>query len=83
MAYFAFEPIRYCKNSIFLTYDLQCILINIKNVKGVHYSWHLDVQFAGVFMTVSHSAHILLNLEKCILLYTKSVYNVSVPVAQW
>ncbi len=41
-------------------------LINIKNVKGVHYSWHLDVQFTVVFMTMSHSAHMLLKLEKCI-----------------
>ncbi len=51
---------------IYFTYDLQFILINIKNVKGVHYSCHLDVQFTVVFMTVSHSAHMLLKLEKCI-----------------
>ncbi len=31
------------------------ISINIKNVKAVHYSWHLDVQFTVVFMTASHS----------------------------
>ncbi len=41
-------------------------LINIKNVKGVHYSLHLDEQFTVVFMTVSHSAQMLLKLEKCI-----------------
>ncbi len=56
---FAFEPIWYWKNIIF-TYDLQFILINIKNVKGVHYSWHLDLQFTVVFMTESNSAHMLL-----------------------
>ncbi len=40
------------------TYDLQLILINIKNVKGVHYSLHLDEQFTVVCMTVIHSAQI-------------------------
>ncbi len=50
----------------FITNDLQFILTNIKIVKGVHYSWHLDVQFTVIFMTVSHSAHMLLKLEKCI-----------------
>ncbi len=32
----------------------------------MHYSWHLDEQFTVVFMTVSHSAQMLLKLEKCI-----------------
>ncbi len=49
---FAFEPIQLWKIAIF-TYDLQVILINIKNVKGVHYSWHLDEQFTVCFMTKS------------------------------
>ncbi len=62
---FEFEPIFMWKIAN-CTYDLQFILINIKNVKGVHYSWHLDVQFTVVFMTVSHSAQMLLKLEKCI-----------------
>ncbi len=65
MAYFAFEPIQWWNIAIF-TYDLQFILINIKNIKGLHYSWHLDEQFTVVFMTVSHSAQMLLKLEKCI-----------------
>ncbi len=42
------------------------ILKNIYFLKGVHYSWHLDEQFTVVFMTVSHSAQMLLKLEKCI-----------------
>ncbi len=50
------------KNSNF-TYDLQFILINIKNVKGVHYSLHLDEQLTVVFMTVSHSAQMLLSFK--------------------
>ncbi len=62
MAYFAFEPIRLWKIAIF-TYDLQFIVINIKNVKGVHYSWHLDEHFTVIFMTVSHSAQMLLSLK--------------------
>ncbi len=46
---FAFEPIiRLWKIAIF-TYDLQFILINIKIVKGVHYSWHLVEHFTVVF----------------------------------
>ncbi len=32
----------------------------------MHYSLHLDEQFTVVFMTVSHSAQMLLKLEKCI-----------------
>ncbi len=32
----------------------------------MHYSSHLDEQFKVVFMTVSHSAQMLLKLEKCI-----------------
>ncbi len=32
----------------------------------MHYSLHLDKQFTVVFMTVSHSAQMLLKLEKCI-----------------
>ncbi len=39
------------------------ILINIKNVKGVHYSLHLDEQFTVVFMTVSHSPQMLLSFK--------------------
>ncbi len=35
-------------------------------IKGVHYSSQLDEQFTVVFMTVSHSAQMLLKLEKCI-----------------
>ncbi len=45
------------------TYDLQFIVINIKNVKGVHYSWHLDEHFTVIFMTVSHSPQMLLILK--------------------
>ncbi len=52
----------YVKNAIF-TCDLQFILINIKNVKGVHYRWHLDEQFTVVFMSVSHSAQMLLSFK--------------------
>ncbi len=48
MAYFAFEPIQWWKIAIF-TYDLQFILINIKNIKGVHYNLHLDEQFYSCF----------------------------------
>ncbi len=32
----------------------------------MNYSWHLDVHFTVVFMTVSHSVHVLLKLEMCI-----------------
>ncbi len=32
----------------------------------MHYSLHLDEQFTVVFMSVSHSAQMLLKLEKCI-----------------
>ncbi len=32
----------------------------------MHYRLHLDEQFTVVFMTVSHSAQMLLKLEKCI-----------------
>ncbi len=32
----------------------------------MHYSSQLDEQFTVVFMTVSHSAQMLLKLEKCI-----------------
>ncbi len=32
----------------------------------MHYSLHLDEQFTVVFMTVNHSAQMLLKLEKCI-----------------
>ncbi len=35
----------------------------IKNVKGVHYSWHLDEQFTVVFMTVIHSPQMLLSFK--------------------
>ncbi len=59
---FEFEPIFMWKIAI-CTYDLQFILINIKNIKGVHYSWHLDEQFTVVFMTVSHSAQMLLSFK--------------------
>ncbi len=52
------------KQHIF-AYDLEFILINIKNVKGAHYRWHLDEHFTVVFMIVSHSPQMLL-LEKCI-----------------
>ncbi len=34
-------------------YDLEFIWININNVKGVHYRWHLDEHFTVVFMTKS------------------------------
>ncbi len=59
---FAFETIFMWKIAFF-TYDLQFILINIKNVKGVHYSLHLDEQFTVVFMTVSHSPQMLLSFK--------------------
>ncbi len=58
----AFEPIRLWKIAIF-TYDLQVIWINIKNVKGVHYSWHLDEQFTVCFVTVSQSPQMLLSFK--------------------
>ncbi len=45
------------------TYDLQFILINIKDVKGVHYSWQLDDQFTVCVMTVSHSPQMLLSFK--------------------
>ncbi len=38
-------------------------VINIKNVKGVHYSLHLDEQFTVCVMTVSHSAQMLLSFK--------------------
>ncbi len=38
-------------------------LINIKNVKGVHYSLHLDEQFTVCVMTVSHSPQMLLSFK--------------------
>ncbi len=41
------------------TYNLVFILINIKNVKGVHYSWHLDEQFLIIFMTKSFCSNII------------------------
>ncbi len=34
-----------------------------KNVKGVHYSLHLDEQFIVVFMTVSHFPQMLLSFK--------------------
>ncbi len=34
-----------------------------QNVKGVHYSLHLDEQFTVVFMTVSHSPQMLLSFK--------------------
>ncbi len=37
-------------------------VVNIKNVKSVHYSLHLDEQFTVVFMTVSHSPQMLLRM---------------------
>ncbi len=36
---------------------------NITNVKGVHYSLHLDEQFTVVFMTVIHSPQMLLSFK--------------------
>ncbi len=63
---FAFELIRKWKVAFFFAYDFEFILINIKNVKGVHYRWHLDEHFTVVFMIVSHSPQMLLKLEKCI-----------------
>ncbi len=38
-------------------------LINITNVKGVHYSLHLDEQFTVCVMTVSHSPQMLLSFK--------------------
>ncbi len=47
----------YCKS------DVKKIYFSLQNV---HYSSQLDEQFTVVFMTVSHSAQMLLKLEKCI-----------------
>ncbi len=38
-------------------------VLNIKNVKGVHYSLHLDEQFTVCVMTVSHSPQMLLSFK--------------------
>ncbi len=46
-----------------LSYVKKIFIKNIKNVKGVHYSLHLDEQFTVVFMTVSHSPQMLLKLK--------------------
>ncbi len=52
-----------CEKIAIFTYDLQFILINIKNIKGVHYSWHLDNQFSDCFITVSRSAQMLMSFK--------------------